>query len=145
MTQTLSLFAAPRPRLVLPFALTIPYPPRTKKTSNRIAKRGRFLKVLPSAAWMGWRDDVLAALPDVWRANYQLDIDVNIRAWFYRDADRGDACGFYQGVADVLAELRIVDDDVRLKSWDGSKLLIDRACPRTEVVLTAYSPAPIGA
>ncbi len=140
MTTAPSLFAPPREPVTLPLHLTIPHAPRTKKNSGTITKRGRAWILRPSEAWLAWRDLVLMDLKDVWRAKYELDIDLSVRAWFYRDRAQGDAVGFYQGLADVLGELRLVDDDVRLVAWDGSRLLIDRACPRTEIVLSAYSP-----
>lgn len=144
MTASPSLFAAPREPVTLPLHITIPHAPRTKKNSGTITKRGRAWIIRPSEAWLSWRDTVLMDLKHVWRAKYELDFDLNIQALFYRDAARGDAVGLYQGLADVLADLRVVADDKYLVTWDGSRLLLDRACPRTEVYLWAYSPAPIG-
>lgn len=61
---------------------------------------------------------------------------VNCRALIYRDANRGDAVGYYQALADALEDARIVHDDVLIVSWDGSRLLKDAKNPRIEVTLT---------
>ena len=61
---------------------------------------------------------------------------VNCAALFYRDALRGDAVGFYQGLADVLEKAGIVENDKFIVSWDGSRLRKDAARPRVELVLT---------
>ena len=60
----------------------------------------------------------------------------NCMATFYRDAERGDATGYYQGLADVLQEIGVVTDDKHLTQWDGSRLLVDKANPRVVVTLT---------
>lgn len=139
--------------------LTLYGPPRTKKTSNRLkwvqlrpARRGRSgqrarrWKVLPSAAWCAWRDRLLleqrCLVTDfnmqAWHFDYEAPLTdpANCQAIFYREADVGDAVGYYQGLADVLQALGIVDDDRRLVSWDGSRLAKDAKNPRVEITLT---------
>ena len=110
--------------------------PRTKKTHNRVVRAGHRLVVLPSSAWCAWRDAALPALRQFAQVRGTVTWPVNCCATFYRDAARGDAVGYYQGLADVLQEGGIVDDDVRLVSWDGSRLKKDAANPRTVVVLS---------
>lgn len=124
-----------------PVALTIPGTPRTKKTSNRVVRAGRSgkIRVLPSAAWAEWCLDVHAwwvKLPAASRRGFPLpDQDYNICALIYRDALRGDAVGYYQGLADVLQVIGVVTNDVQLCTWDGSRLLLDRANPRVEITI----------
>jgi hypothetical protein len=62
---------------------------------------------------------------------------LNCCAIFYRDADRGDAVGYYQGLADALEAAGVVADDKWIKQWDGSRLAKDADWPRIDVVLTA--------
>lgn len=125
-------------------SFTVPGPPRTKKTSNRIVRAGRFHKVLPSKAFEEWNrvaqmhlanrsnltnlGEIGLALP--WRGA------INCCATFYRQAAIGDATGFYQALADALQEAGIVENDRLLVSWDGSRLKKDAKNPRIEVVLT---------
>lgn len=121
--------AAPVLRLVL-------YgPPRTKKTSNQVVFRGGKPKVLPSAAWLAWLDALreTGQLPD---REPLPDRPYHCRATFYRDADRGDLVGFQQGLADVLEEGGVLSNDKWIRSWDSTRLEVDRACPRVVVVLT---------
>jgi len=115
--------------------LTLYGAPRTKKTSNQLQKFGGRLKVVPSAAWMEWRDKVKAS-GDVEPWMRLKDQPCNCTALFYRDANRGDAVGLYQGLADVLEEVGVVSNDRWIVSWDGSRMLLDRVNPRVIVTLT---------
>jgi hypothetical protein len=120
--------------------LVISSPPRTKKTSNVLAVAGRRRVVLPSQAWRRWARTAEITFLDgetlrAWYANGPILCALNCRALFYRDADRGDAVGFYQGLADLLEQRGVVENDRQIRSWDGSRLLIDRTRPRVELVL----------
>lgn len=132
-------------------AITVPGPPRTLKNHGEIVRagaRGRCPAckqpvggrnvLLPSKPWRRW---LAAVLPWLKPAAARLVVcplarPLNCAALFYRDADRGDAVGFYQGLADLLQEARVVADDVWIKTWDGSRMLVDHKRPRTEVVLS---------
>jgi Holliday junction resolvase RusA-like endonuclease len=115
--------------------LTLYAAPRTKKTSNQLQRFGGRLKVVPSKAWMAWRDKVLAS-GDVKPWMRLRDQPYNCAAIFYRDADRGDATGYMQSLADVLEEAGVVSNDRLLVSWDGTRLRVDRKNPRVEITLT---------
>lgn len=115
--------------------LTLFGPPRTKKTSNQLQRHGGRLKVIPSAAWMAWRDALLAT--------GQLPVEAplpdqpyNCAAVFYRASDVGDLVGFQQGLADVLEEGGVLSNDRWIQAWDGTRLALDRACPRVEITLS---------
>lgn len=114
--------------------------PRTKKTSNRlIPSNGRSpARILPSAAFCAWNRIAQMELARVRAAStgFPIDFNVNVRAWFYRNADSGDAVGYYQALADALEEGRIVTNDRLVISWDGSRLLKDADNPRIEVWIT---------
>jgi len=127
--------------------LVVTRAPRTKKNSNRMAKVTRTMKgklwrrVLPSKAWETWAATAevrflgadprgVLALGRSW-----INWPVNCEATFYRDAKRGDAVGYYQGLADLLQKRRVIANDVLIESWDGSRLLKDAKNPRVEIVL----------
>jgi Holliday junction resolvase RusA-like endonuclease len=121
------------------WTLTIPGVPRTKKNSGRIVPRGRSHIILPSEAWAEWCAAVAPRLQR-WMQSQQLSPiarPVNCAALFYRDALRGDAVGFYQGLADVLQKGGVVVDDKWIVSWDGSRLMKDADRPRVELTLTS--------
>jgi hypothetical protein len=129
----------------LTLTLTIPGAPRTKKTHNRIIlvkSRGRKARrvVLPSEVWETWANAVLPAIAMQTRRSPVPcplpDRPYNCAATFYRDANRGDAVGYYQGLADVLEKANVVTNDKWITQWDGSRLLVDRENPRVELVLT---------
>jgi Holliday junction resolvase RusA-like endonuclease len=109
--------------------------PRTKKTSNRLVRAGKRAVVLPSKAWATW---VQEAKIRGLSARLPLTAALNCRAVFYRDADRGDAVGYYQGLADLLEKRRVIANDKQIVSWDGSRLLKDATNPRVEVTLEEY-------
>lgn len=106
--------------------------PRTKKTHNRVVTKGG-VRVLPSRAWSEWVKTAQIAVrhqPSLPARPY------NCRALFYRDAKRGDAVGYYQGLADLLEKRGVIPDDKWLVAWDGSRLEVDRDNPRVEITLT---------
>lgn len=107
--------------------------PRTKKNSPRVFG-GR---PLPSAAFVEWNGLVQPQLAiERSRCKEKLPIatNVNVRALFYRATLVGDACNFYQALADALQEGGIVRNDSLIVSWDGSRLLKDSKDPR--IILT---------
>lgn len=127
--------------------------PRTKKTSNQGVRTGHKcpkcrlgtgpIRVFPSAAWRNW---VQKAVVTVRTSDGDRDLRTlppgslpdrpyNCAAVFYRDADRGDMIGFAQGLADFLEQRNIISNDKWIRSWDGSRLDIDRARPRVELTI----------
>lgn len=99
--------------------LTLPGPPRTKKTHNRIVGVGKpcracgkreFQKVLPSEQYEEWFKAVLEDGPVIRgglaRVGFRLPIadPLEARALVYRDRDQGDLGGFLAGIADAIQE-----------------------------------------
>jgi Holliday junction resolvase RusA-like endonuclease len=116
----------------------VPGIPRTKKNSPRIVRIGNFNKILPSKAYLDWEKAAilhltphLAKLRDI----LPLECPVNCSATFYRDANRGDACNYYQALADMLEKAGVIRDDVQIEQWDGSRLTKSDTYPRIEVLL----------
>jgi len=112
--------------------------PRTKKTSNRLVRAGGRFRVLPSKANETWTNTAVLQLRSAWNRGHRqhpIGVELNVRALFYRDANRGDAVGYYQALADALEAAGVVENDRLCVSWDGSRLLVDRHAPRIEVTL----------
>jgi Holliday junction resolvase RusA-like endonuclease len=121
---------------------TIPGAPRTKKTSNRIVRAGKFPKVLPSQAYTEWNRKSLLFLAYIRNTlDTPITDPVNVRATFFRDANRGDAAGYYQALGDTLEAAGIIANDKQILSWDGTRLRKDAANPRVEVRLERVDEA----
>lgn len=118
------------------YRFTLPGIPRTKKTSQRVLRMGKINKIVPSKAWIDWRNQCRAYVATKPELHLFLSRPVNCRALFYRDADRGDSSGFISGLADVLEEIQIVLNDRYITQWDGTRMLKDASNPRTEIILT---------
>lgn len=156
--------AQPDPAITLKpgdsIALVLPVIPRTKKNHRQHIKRrtkaGKLITVpIPAAAYketeagiVQWARTTIATgankAPILDRTGKLLRAGklylaqpLNCAAIFYRDANRGDAVGYYQGLADALEKAGIMADDKWIVQWDGSRLAKDADWPRIDVVLTA--------
>ena len=118
------------------YRFTLPGAPKTKKTSNRVLRMGKRNMVLPSKAWIEWRDACQEHVDDHPELKLELARPVNMAARFYREALRGDLSGYVSGVCDVLQEIGAVVNDAHITQFDGTRLEIDRTNPRTEILLT---------
>lgn len=129
-------------------------PPRTKKNHPMIVKGLKHPILLPSPAYREWEEGASRAMLPVLlgiREALPLTVPVNCAALIYRNAKIGDACGYYQAIGDFLQhnvatkrsgfDLRVVEDDKLLVSWDGSRLLKDAKRPRIELTLTEVRDA----
>ncbi len=136
-------------RLGESISFVLPVTPRTKKNSRVHATvRGRTVP-LPSAVYRVMETGIvewarLYFLPPaigprkpVSFSGLLLAQPLNCAAIFYRDANRGDAVGYYQALADALEAAGIVSDDKWITQWDGSRLAKDADRSRIEVTLTA--------
>jgi len=123
--------------------------PRTKKTSNRVVRAGKRLRVLPSAQHQAWAESAILQLraqyrtaarehfvPPRWNGE-PADVPMKLRATVYRDANRGDLIGYLQAICDALEKAGVVENDRLIEAFDGSRQLVDRARPRVEIELTA--------
>jgi Holliday junction resolvase RusA-like endonuclease len=110
-------------------------PPRTKKNHGFRTKQGH---QMPSHAYTAWNRIAQTQLA-AWRSSCRVPLPitdpVNCRATFFREANRGDAVGYYQALADTLEAAGIVENDRLIVSWDGSRLAKDSDLPRVEIVL----------
>lgn len=124
----------------------LPVVPRTKKNHGSVIKRGTRKFHIPSEAYTAMEGKIVAWAQTALTMNHgkahfarclHFAQPLNCGAIFYRDADRGDAVGYYQGLADALEAAGVVADDKWIKQWDGSRLAKDAGRPRIEVTLTA--------
>jgi len=102
---------------------------------------GKRVLIMPSKAWMAWRNECRLYVATKLALHLALAKPVNCAAIFYRDALHGDMAGYIAGLADVLEELGIVLNDKHITQFDGCRLSKDAENPRTVVTLTVLAEA----
>lgn len=110
--------------------------PRTKKNHGSRKRMGNRTVNMPYEAFLRFQNLSVPQLQRAWRGRDPIDVPVNVSATFYRDALRGDAVGYYQALADILQKAGVVEDDVLIAAWDGSRLSKDAKNPRVELEIT---------
>lgn len=117
---------------------TIAGAPRTKKNSQQIwlNKRTGARFIAPSKCANNWTQIAVRQLIEQRADALELARPLNCCALIYRERSTGDACNYYQAIADALEASGAVVNDKWIVSWDGSRLLKDSVIPRTEIVLT---------
>lgn len=122
---------------------TITGTPRTKKNHGQmvpgVSKAGKaFTRIVPSEAYRKWHREAKPQLQVLKLVGgiVAIDTPMNVAAIFYRDAETGDAVGYYQGLADALQDAQIITDDKWIVQWDGSRIKKDALNPRIEVTIT---------
>jgi len=124
-----------------PIKLIVFGAPRTKKTSNRIVRAGRRLRVLPSAAHETWARLAIPQLRSQWHEPPLIG-PVAVKAKFYRERSVGDLVNYLEALADALEAAGVVGNDRLIQSWDGSRLCKDASAPRVEVEITTERGEP---
>ena len=120
---------------------TIEGHPRTKKTSQRIAVRGRKRVIIPSKVTIEWSNNAqlqLQAQFGKYRGKtFHAGQHWNLRAVFYRQEETtADLVNHLQALCDVLQAAEVVANDRQIRGFDGSRLEVDEANPRVELTLT---------
>ncbi len=141
--------------------LTIPGAPRTKKNHAQIVQALGRPVLVPSPQYKKWFRGAMSHVPVFHSAFNQVGVpipitnQVSVKATFFRDANIGDAVGYYESLGDFLQAPRykngkrtrngagIIEDDRQIRDWDGSRLKKDAACPRIEVAITIIGN-PVG-
>lgn len=114
---------------------TIPICPVTKKNSQRLIKCGRFHKIAPSKKYAEYEKKVEAFIP---RQHDMIDYPVEVRALFFMETRRRvDLTNLLEALDDILVKYGVLKDDNFniVASHDGSRVLHDKARPRTEVTI----------
>lgn len=120
---------------------TIPLPPVTKKNSSQIVfagakcpvcKRGRLARLLPSKKYREYEEASMWCL----QRKEPITTQVNVQCLFYMPtARRVDLVNLLEAACDVLVAAGVLADDNSkiIVSHDGSRVLLDREKPRTEI------------
>lgn len=112
---------------------TVPLPPITKKNSQRIVVRNGKPIILPSEKYKEYENMALWFIP---KRGTPIDFPVNVRCIFYMPNNRlCDLTNHLESIDDVMVKAGLLKDDNYkiLASHDGSRVLVDKNNPRTEV------------
>ena len=116
--------------------LVIYVPPRTKKNHQNIVinrKTGRMM-VVQSKQCQEYEREAGRYIPEV----ETISRPVNVRGLFYMPTKRRvDLVNLQEALLDVLVKYKVLEDDncTIVVSMDGSRVLYDKECPRTEVII----------
>lgn len=119
---------------------TIPLNPVSKKNSSRVVPCGKYHKVLPSEAYEKYEERAGSHIP---YKGLMIDRPCEVQCLFYTKIDYSkarthiDLTNLLEAIDDVLVHYHLLaDDNCRvIVSHDGSRVLHDRARPRTEVTI----------
>lgn len=112
-------------------------PPRTKKNSQRIHRNaaGRPF-VAPSKAFAEYERSCLAQIKTPYRP---VSAAVNVKCVYYMPTKhRVDLTNLLEATDDILVKAGVLADDCAavVAAHDGSRVLLDRQCPRVEIEIT---------
>lgn len=119
---------------------TIPLTPTTKKTHQRILINPKTKRpfIMPSAAYKKYEAQAIKYIPP----NIYIKSPCNIKALFYMPTRRRcDLTNHLESIDDIMVAAGLLEDDNYhiIESHDGSRVLYDKANPRTEVEITFYN------
>lgn len=114
---------------------TIPLVPITKKNHQQIRRSFSTGKpyISQSEQYKQYENDALWLIP---KRGIAIDFPVNVKCLFYVPTrGRCDLVGHLQSIDDILVKAGVLaDDNYRIiASHDGSRVLVDKNAPRTEV------------
>jgi hypothetical protein len=105
----------------------VPGRPATKKTSQRIVRRGRFTKILPSKRFELYEESVQEVFENAWKNlghkpmsyGVSVKLTITLNTWVL-----GDECGYMQAIGDILEKYGVIAND-QLIHWidNGSHMI----------------------
>lgn len=126
--------------------IVIPLDPASKKNSARIVYAGGRPRIIPSAAFMAYQEAAGAYLLPI-KPAAPISAPVQVSCLFFRRTRRRvDLVNLLEAIDDVLTHYGILADDNSrvIVSHDGSRVLYDKASPRTEITITAMEGDAMG-
>ena len=115
---------------------TIELKPVTKKNSQRIVICGKYPRILPSKAYEKYEKDCKPYMP---KQEEPIDYPVNVKAIYHMPTRRKvDLTNLHEALHDILVHYGVLADDNSniLVSTDGSRVVVDKWHPHTEVEIT---------
>lgn len=123
---------------------TIPFSPITKKNHQQIRRNHKTGKpfIAQSEQYIAYEEACMLFIRSKNGAyREKIDYPVNLTALFYMPTERNvDLVNLLEALQDVLVRAWVLKDDNSkiVLSTDGSRVLLDRKNPRTEVTITPY-------
>jgi hypothetical protein len=131
----------PDDTLIMSF--TIPGRPSTKKTSQRVVRRGGFTKILPSLLYEKYENHCKSYCESFWKNlgydpidfGISIKLKVSLDSWIV-----GDECGYQQANGDIIQKHGIISDDMWIHWADNGNHMIhyDKENPRIEVEIKRF-------
>ena len=117
---------------------TVPIAPITKKNHQQILKNHSTGKhfVSPSKQYKDYENLALWYIP---KRGEPIDFPVNVKCTFYMPTERlCDLTNHLESIDDIMVKAGLLKDDNYkiLTSHDGSRVMVDKDNPRTEVEIT---------
>ena len=136
------LESLPNDTLILSF--NIPGRPATKKTSQRVVRRGGFTRILPSLLYEKYEKHCKSYCESIWKEyGYDpIDFGISVKLKVYLDSwIVGDECGYQQANGDIIQAHGIIKDDMWIHWVDNGEHMIhyDKENPRIEVELKRFN------
>lgn len=118
---------------------SIPLSPITKKNHQQIVNNPKNGKpfVIPSRQYKEYEKNAMWFIP---RPQKPIGEPVNVRCLFFLPTRRkGDLTNYLEAIDDVMVKCGLLEDDnyTIIQSHDGSRVLYDKANPRTEILITS--------
>lgn len=119
----------------LVYQTSIPFEPKTKKNNQRILKNHKTGKhfIAQSVEYKHYSDSAKWFLRPL-----EIDYPVIIKCLFYRKThQRIDITNLLSAISDILVEKRVIKDDSFniVVGNDGSRVLVDKENPRTDIFI----------
>lgn len=123
---------------------TIPGRPATKKTNQRVIRRGKMTRILPSIQFENYEKSCKTIVEDFWK-NIQyppIDCGISINCKIYlNNWIMGDESNYYQSFGDLIQTHGILNDDIWIHWVDNGQNVImepDKENPRVEFEIKRY-------
>jgi hypothetical protein len=118
--------------------------PATKKTSQRIVKRGRFIKLLPSIRYENYEKACQETFEGAWKnlGNKPIPVGVGIKLTITLDSwVLGDTVGYMQAIGDILEKYGVVANDQLIHWIDlGTHMITmpDKESPKAKIEIYRF-------
>jgi len=122
----------------------VPGRPATKKTSQRIVRRGKYTKILPSQRFEDYEKNVQEVFENAWKnlghkpMSYGVGIKLTITLnnWVL-----GDEVGYMQSLGDILEKYEVIANDQLIHWMDNGTHMItmpDKENPGAKIEIFRY-------